>query len=176
MKPIDVSIIIVNWNTKDILRNCLKSVYEQAGAVEFEIIVVDNASSDGSPEMMRSDFPQVTLIANDSNRGYAAAMNQGMKVACGRYYLLLNSDIIICDGAIEKTVCYADGRQDAAVVGCQAREDGDKIHETCRQFPSLLNLLFDVSGLNRVFEKNRLFGRELMLWWPRDSEREVDVV
>lgn len=97
MKPVDVSIIVVNWNTKDILRDCLRSVYEQAGNVEFETIVVDNASSDASPEMIRSEFTGVILIANNLNRGYAAAMNQGMKIARGRYFLLLNSDVIICD-------------------------------------------------------------------------------
>jgi GT2 family glycosyltransferase/peptidoglycan/xylan/chitin deacetylase (PgdA/CDA1 family) len=176
MKPIDVSVIVVNWNTKDILRTCLKSVYEQAGNIEYEIIIIDNASSDASVEMIRSEFPRVILIANDSNRGYAAALNQGMKVARGRYFLLLNSDIIICDSAIEKTVGYADMHLDAAVVGCQVREDDNKIHLTCRRFPSLLNLLLDVFGLNRLFKNNKFFGREFMLWWPRDSEREVEVV
>jgi len=81
---LDVSIIIVNWNTRSILRDCLRSVYERAGDIKFEVILIDNASSDGSAEMVRTEFPNATLIVNDSNRGYAGAMNQGMKIAAGR--------------------------------------------------------------------------------------------
>jgi glycosyltransferase involved in cell wall biosynthesis len=78
---VDVSIIIINWNTKKLLQDCLKSVYEQSGDIEYEIIVVDNASTDRSKEMVRSDFPDVVLIENKENRGFAAANNQGIAVA-----------------------------------------------------------------------------------------------
>jgi len=89
---LDVSIIIVNWNTEDLLRNCLQSILEQAGDVYYEIIVVDNASSDGSVDMVRSCFPDATVIVEQTNRGYAAAANDGIRVARGRYVLVLNSD------------------------------------------------------------------------------------
>ena len=84
----DVSIIIVNWNTRDILRDCLASVYEQTHGITFELIVVDNASSDGSAEMVKQEFPQVYLVGNSENRGFAAANNQGIQIAQGRYILL----------------------------------------------------------------------------------------
>lgn len=172
----DVSVVVVNWNTKDLLRCCLNSIYEQAGNVSNQIIVVDNASTDGSAEMVRSEFSAVILIVEQNNRGYAAAINDAIKIAQGRYALVLNSDIIICDKAIEKTVGYADRHPQAAVVGCQVRDNPDKIQMTCFRFPSLLNLFLRSSGLARIFKYNLFFGREDMRWWQRDSERQVDVV
>ncbi|HUW19290.1 MAG TPA: glycosyltransferase [Sedimentisphaerales bacterium] len=172
----DVSVIVVNWNTRELLHDCLKSVYEHASSLEFEVIVVDNASTDGSAGMVREVFPDATLIVNNTNRGYAAALNEGMRIARGRYFLVLNSDIIICDAAITKTVGYADKHPEAAVIGCQVWKSPDEIQPTCFRFPSLLNLFLDTLALNRVFEKNRFFGREHMRWWLRDTERVVDVV
>ena len=83
MSTIDVSVIIVSWNTEDVLRNCLKSIYEEGGDIAREVIVIDNASTDGSVEMVRKQFPQVVLIENSENRGFAAANNQGIKIAKG---------------------------------------------------------------------------------------------
>ena len=91
----DVSIIIVNWNTKDLLRACLASVFGQTQGIGYEVIVVDNDSSDGSAEMIRAEFPLVRLIVNEENRGFAAANNQGIAIASGRYVLLLNSDTVV---------------------------------------------------------------------------------
>jgi GT2 family glycosyltransferase len=85
---LDVSIIIVNWNTRDILYGCLQSVYEETKKINFEVIVIDNASSDGSAEMVKQEFTQAILILNPDNRGFAAANNQGMKIAKGQYVLL----------------------------------------------------------------------------------------
>lgn len=172
----DVSVIIVNWNTRDLLRNCLKSIYEHGGQIDFRVIVIDNASNDGSAGMVKKDFPQVTLVENSENRGYAAACNQGIRTAGGRYVLILNSDTLICGSAIEKTVRYADEHPEAAVVGCQVWENPKKVQMTCFGFPSVLNLFLDAFALNRIFKQNRFFGREWMLWWGRDSEREVDVI
>jgi GT2 family glycosyltransferase len=173
---LDVSIIIVNWNTRSILRDCLRSVYERAGDIKFEVILIDNASSDGSAEMVRTEFPNATLIVNDSNRGYAGAMNQGMKIAAGRYFLLLNSDIIIRDRAIEKTLQYADSHPRAAVVGCQVLDDADVVQMTCFQFPTLTNLALRAFGLSRLLRNYKFFGQESMSWWKRDTEKLVEVV
>ena len=172
----DVSIIIVSFNTKDLLRDCLTSIFEQAGDVDYKIVVVDNASIDGSLEMVKNTFPQVTLIENSVNRGYAAACNQGMRIAEGRYILLLNSDVLICDSAVEETVRYADSHPQVGIVGCQVWESEDKIMMTCFRFPSIINLLLNATGLSRLFKYNCFLGRERMYWWKRDSERKVDVV
>lgn len=172
----DVSIVIVNWNTCGVLRDCLSSIYRETEDLSFEVIVVDNASSDPSIEMVKSEFPRVTLITNSTNRGFAAANNQGVKISRGRYVLLLNSDTIVCDKAIERTVDYADQHREVAVVGCQVWQNQHTIQMTCRSFPSLLNVLLSSFGLLSTFKCNRFLGREEMPWWRRDSERQVDVV
>jgi GT2 family glycosyltransferase len=125
--------------------------------------------------MVGKEFPEVIVIENTINKGYAGGCNDGIKVAQGRYVLILNSDIIICDSAIEKLCRYADGHPEAAMTTCQVRVSEDVVQMTCFRFPSLLNLLLFGSGLSKLFKNNRFFGRELMLWWKRDSERAVDV-
>ena len=119
----DVSIVIVSWNTVDILRGCLVSIFAEAISEAFEVIVVDNASRDTSVAMVRTEFPRVTLIANTENRGFAAANNQGMRLASGRYVLLLNPDTVILDAAIDRCVAIADAHPDIGVVGCQVLTD-----------------------------------------------------
>ena len=172
----DVSVIIVNWNTKDLLRDCLSSVYERAGDVDYEIIVVDNASTDGSAEMVKSVFKHVILIENPDNRGFARANNQGMAVAKGRYVLLLNSDTVVLDNAIANTVRFADAHPRAAVTGCRVLNPDGTVQLTCFMFPSVLNMLLSSTYLYKLFPKNRFFGRERMTWWDRSDERQVDVV
>jgi GT2 family glycosyltransferase len=124
MNIVDVSVIIVNWNTCDILRDCLRSVYEQTQNISFEVIVIDNASSDGSAAMVKKKFPQVILIENSENRGFAAANNQGIAIARGQNVLLLNSDTLILNNAVAKTVAFADSHLEAAVVGCRVLSHG----------------------------------------------------
>ena len=172
----DVSVIIINWNTKEILRDCLTSVYEQAGDVDYEVIVVDNASTDGSVEMVKSDFERVVLIDNAENRGFATANNQGIAVAKGRYVLLLNSDTVVLDGAIAKTVDFADAHRRAGVTGCRVLNSDGTLQPTCFMFPSVLNMFLSSTYLYKLFPKSRFFGRERMTWWDRSDVREVDVV
>ncbi|MDI6449688.1 glycosyltransferase family 2 protein [Anaerobaca lacustris] len=175
-KTLDSSIVIVSWNTRDILRDCLRSIDENAGSVRREIIVVDNASADGSVAMVRQEFPHVRLMENAENRGFAAANNQGIAVARGRYVLLLNSDTIVLDGAIAGTVAFADAHRDAAVVGCRVLNADRTLQPTCFMFPSVLNMLLSSTYLYKLWPQSRLLGRERMTWWRRDDVREVDVV
>lgn len=172
----DVSVIIVNWNTRELLRDCLKSVYEQAGDVNFEVIVIDNASADGSVEMVKNDFDQVTLIENSENVGFARANNQGIAVAKGRYVLLLNSDTVVLDSALARTVGFADDHPRAAVTGCRVLNPDGTLQPTCFMFPSILNMLLSSTYLYKLFPKSRFFGRERMTWWDRNDVRPVDVV
>jgi len=173
---IDVSIVVVNWNTVSHLRNCLESIFSEMQSLSFEVIVVDNGSEDDSVNMVGGEFAQVKLIENRDNNGYAAGCNQGIEAAAGRYVLLLNSDIVICDNAIEKAVAYADRNSDASIVGCQVREDSDKVRMTSFRFPSLFFVVCRVAHLDRLLPQNRIFGGERMLWWDRTTEREVDVI
>ena len=172
----DVSVIIVNWNTKELLRDCLSSVYEHAGNIDYEIIVIDNASTDGSASMVKNDFRQVILIKNSDNRGFATANNQGMTVAKGRYVLLLNSDTIVLDNSIANTVRFADENPRAAVTGCRVLNPDRTLQRTCFMFPSILNMLLSITYLYKLFPKSRFFGREQMTWWGRNDVRQVDVV
>jgi len=173
---VDVSVIIVNWNTKELLRDCLSSACENAGDIDYEIIVIDNASADGSAEMVKNDFRQVILIENSENRGFAAANNQGIAVAKGRYVLLLNSDTVVLDNAIANTVRFADENPQAAVTGCRVLNPDRTLQRTCFMFPSVLNMLLSSTYLYKLFSKNRFFGREQMTWWDRNDVRPVDVV
>lgn len=175
-RKMDVSIIIVNCNTRDILRDCLQSVYEQACSVNFEVIAIDNASIDGSVEMVRNEFAEVTIIENSENRGFAAANNQGIAVAKGRYVLLLNSDTVVIDNAVSKTVAFADSHLEAAVVGCRVLNPDKTLQPSCFMFPSILNMLLSSSYLYKLFPKSKFFGRQHMTWWRRDDVREVDAV
>jgi GT2 family glycosyltransferase len=176
LSRVDVSVVVVSWNTRDILRGCLHSIFEQTKQVSFDVFVVDNNSRDGSAGMVRAEFPSVKLIANDQNRGFAAACNQGMRAAFARYTLLLNPDTIVLDEAISRCVRYADLYPDVGVVGCQVLENENRITPTGFSFPSPLNEFLALSGLSRMFPRSRLFGRPEMSWWDRHSERDVDVV
>ncbi len=176
MNITEVSVVVVNWNTQDILRDCLRSIYEQCGEIDIEVIVIDNASTDGSVEMVKKDFPQVTLIENSQNRGFSAANNQGIDISKGRYVLLLNSDTVVLDNAIAKTAAFADSHPEAAVVGCRVLNPGRTLQPTCFMFPSILNMLLSSTYLYKLFPKNKFFGRERMTWWNRNDIREVDVV
>lgn len=172
----DVSVVIVNWNTKDVLHDCLKSVCEQTKDIDYEIIVVDNASTDGSGEMVRNEFRQIKVMENRTNRGFAAANNQGIAIAKGRYVLLLNSDTLVLDQAIAKMVSFADAYPETAVIGCRVLNPDKTLQPTCFMFPSILNMLLSTSYLYKLFPRSKFFGRESMTWWNRDDVREVDVV
>ena len=173
---LDLSIIIISWNTRYILCDCVASIYAQTRDIKFEVIVIDNASIDGSAEMVKRKFPQIVLVENSKNAGFAAANNQGINIARGRYVLLLNSDTVILNSALSKAVAFADAHPEAAVVGCRVLNPDRTLQPTCFMFPSLLNMLLSTSYLYKLFPKSRFFGRERMTWWDRDDVREVDVV
>ncbi|WP_170359764.1 MULTISPECIES: glycosyltransferase family 2 protein [Ruegeria] len=170
-----VSIVIVNWNTRDILRDCLLSIARETQH-PHEVIVVDNASSDGSADLVRDEFSDVRLIANDANRGFAAANNQGLEIAQGDNLLLLNPDTIILNGAIDTMLAWLAQHPDVGCVGCQVLEDEDTIQRTCFADPGPGNLALSEFGLRRLSAQNRFLNHAEYGDWDRCSEREVDVV
>ena len=133
----DVSIIIVSWNTRDLLRDCLRAVEGSAGTAT-EMIVVDNASSDGSATMVRAEFPGVRTIENPGNRGFAKACNQGLTVARGRYRMLLNSDTRVNPDALARLVAFMDAHPRAGACGPQLRHFDGTLQPSGRAFPTLL--------------------------------------
>ncbi len=137
MTGCDLSVIITNWNTRELLRQCLESVAASLH-VMAEVIVVDNGSGDGSIEMLAADFPKVRVIANRQNRGFAAANNQGLALAQGRYLLLLNSDTLVAPDALTQLVKFMDAHSDAGACGPQLRNQDGTLQPSGRAFPSLL--------------------------------------
>jgi len=173
---VDVSITVVAWNVKDLLYNCLRSVYDQTKGVDFEVIYVDNASKDGSVEMVRKEFAEVRILENEKNEGFIKASNQGIEIAKGRYILLLNSDTVILDNAIEKMVKFADSHPEAAAVGCKVLWPDKTLLRTCFMYPSCLNMLLSTTYLYKLFPKSKFFGRERMTWWDFNDVREVEAI
>jgi len=175
----DLSIIIVNWNTREVTRACLQSVFDHLGEGgangKAEVFVVDNASSDGSQAMIRECYPRVRLIENADNRGFAAANNQALRLSAGRYVLLLNSDTLVLGDVLSRSVDYFDGHPDVGVMGCRVLNEDRTVQLTCSRYPSLFNFLISAFGLSNL-RWPRIFGREHMRDWQRDDEREVDVV
>lgn len=175
---LDLSVVIVNYNTRDLLRDCLRSAEESRGSISFEIAVVDNASTDGSADMVRTEFPQVRLIASDVNGGYAYANNLGLKAAQqARYYLLLNPDTVLPPSALADMVAYMDGKPDAGIAGPRLVLADGSLDLACRRgFPSPTVSLYRLSGLSRLFPKSRRFGRYNMTYLDPDEQAEVDSV
>lgn len=151
MDNIDVSVIIVSWNTRDLLRNCLNSVYQTVTGVRYEIIVADNASSDGTVAMLTEEFPAVVRIVNRENRGFGAANNQALHVMKGKYALLLNSDAVLTDGAVRKLWEFCEAHEQAGIVcGQLLNADGSK-QNSIAAFPSLLTLAVNNALLEFLF-------------------------
>jgi GT2 family glycosyltransferase len=172
----DISIIVVNWNTQKLLYDCLESIYAHTENLTFEIIVVDNASSDDSVGMVKNNFPDVILVENESNRGFAVANNQGMAIANGRYVLLLNSDTVIFDNALNKAVSFADAHSKVGVVGCRVLNSDGTLESSCFMFPSILNMILSSICIHRIFPRSRFFGRERMSWYDWSNASKVDAV
>jgi len=173
-KP-DVSVVIVSWNTKGLLRNCLNSVYEQTSKAALEVFVVDNDSPDKSAEMVAAEFPQVKLIANTDNKGFALANNQAMEVSTGRYVLLLNPDTIILDGAIDKMMAYYDSMPNAklGVLVCKLLNDDGTLQKSVNRFYNFWRSFLDNRFMYGILAK---MGGEKLLTshWEHDSLREID--
>ena len=173
---IDLSIVIASWNVCSLLRRCLHSIFEasiQHPASSVEIIVVDNASTDGSVEMVRVEFPSVHLIANTDNRGFPAANNQGIVVAHGRYVLLLNPDTEVIGDALTTMVAFADMHLDVGMVGPQLLTPDGSVQSSRRRFPTLLTAFFESTWL-QPYAPRGLLEQYRVLDRPDDVVQDVD--
>lgn len=151
----DVSVVVVNWNTGELLERCIASVEAERGTVRLETIVVDNGSTDGSQEIVRQTFPEVRLIANAGNLGYSAANNQGIQASTGRYVFLLNSDTAVQAGALRALVDYGDTNHDAGIIGPQLLNSDGTLQPSGGRFPTLLTTMADLVGLGRLTGRPR---------------------
>ncbi len=182
---LDLGIVIVNWNTRDLLRDCLRSV-EQSVGVTYRVVVVDNASTDGSAEMVRAGFPRVELIENADNRGYPAANNQGLRRLgferggpddAPRYALALNPDTVLPPDALREMVGYMDADPRVGVAGPKLVLLDGSLDLACRRsFPTPEISFYRMIGLSRLFPRSRRFGRYNLTYLDPDVETEVDSV
>jgi len=169
----DLSIIIVSWNTKDLLRKCLSSIYYNTDKLTFEVFVVDNASQDGSPEMVEKEFPQVSLIKNKENFGFARGNNQGFLQAKGKYVLILNPDTEVVNDALLKMVKYLDSNKEVGAVSGRFIYPDGTFQRYYRRFPafsSMLTTWFLPRSLAHKLKPTRAY---LML--DDDFERIIEV-
>lgn len=169
-----LSICIVNWNTRELLRACLQSIYRYPLSEPFEVIVVDNASPDGSAAMVCAEFPQVVLIANTENVGYAKGNNQAFQRARGEFILLLNPDTEVLEGTLDKAVAFMRAHPEAGAIGAKQLFPDGRVQPSVRGFPTPMNLLFEVTGLARLFPRARLLNGYRMRWFPYNTLAEVD--
>lgn len=172
----DLSIIIVSYNTKKLLYDCLHSIYEQTKNITFEVIVVDNNSNDGSQEMVKQNFKQVRLISNGENKGFAVANNQAIKYASGKYFLLLNSDTVILDFAITTSFKFLEQNENISILGCKQLNSDLSHQPSCRSFPTLWNLFVESTFLYIPFKRSRIFGSYHMTHFDYTTLMPVDVV
>jgi GT2 family glycosyltransferase len=172
----DLSIIIVNWNTHDLLNKCLNTINLHLGELDAEVLVIDNASSDGSVEMVQQEWPEVRLFQNETNEGFARANNKGIRESRGRYYLLLNTDTFVHPGAIETLLRFMDANPDTGAGGCRLYYGDGSLQRSCTSFPTLLTELWQALWLDRLFPESEIFGKYWMTYWDFNDVREVDSV
>jgi len=168
----DLSVVIVNWNMKDYLLRCLGSVFRTARRDSREVIVVDNGSQDGSVKEVKESFPNIRLIANEENRGFAKATNQGIKHSSERYLLLLNPDTEVKEDSIERLVAFMDTHPDTGITGVQLLNGDGSKQNSIANFPSLATELLNKSLLRWVFPK-KFPGKESVYPGPIEVDSVI---
>jgi len=172
----DLSIIIVNWNSAGYVRQCLASLYKNTENLKFEIIVVDNASYDGCREMLKKEFPDVRYVQNEKNSGFSQANNLGCQVASGKNVLFLNPDTEIIGNALAVMHAHLNSWRDAGAIGCKLLNSDLTLQTSCIQaFPSILAQALDADILRRLFPRFQLWGMR-PLFAPPGTPAEVEVV
>lgn len=159
MNPVELSIVIVNWHSADYVLACLRSIREQTAALNYEVIIVDNASFDGCRERVAREHPEVVFLQSQINLGFAGANNMGVESARGNILLFLNPDTEVCERGIELLYCRMQELPDAGIAGCRQLNSDGSLQTSCVQsFPTVLNQVLDADVLRRWFPKADLWG------------------
>ena len=154
-----LSVVIVSYNSEKQIGNCLESIYNDKSSSDYEIIVVDNASKDDTKDLIQRKYPEAVIIANAENRGFAAASNQGIKIAGGKYILLLNPDTLVKRGCLGACVNFINNNPEAGIVGCRILFPDGSVQPSMRDFPTLWNCFVESFFLYKIFRKTFLFGK-----------------
>ncbi|CAM2940673.1 glycosyltransferase family 2 protein [Paenibacillus sediminis] len=171
----DVSILIVNYNTRELTMNCLDSVYASKTDYTYEVIVVDNASTDGSTAAIEERFPEVKLIPNNDNVGFAKANNQGMDIASGRYTLLLNSDTIVQPDTLQTMVSFMDEHPGVGASGCKVILPDGSLDKACKRgFPTPSASFYYAFGFSKLFPHNPRFNQYQLGYLDPNEAYPVD--
>ncbi|MBU0648950.1 glycosyltransferase family 2 protein [Patescibacteria group bacterium] len=170
----DLSIIILNYKTKGLARQCLKSIALAKPELEYEIIVVDNNSADDISKMLEQDFPQVKYIQSPDNVGFAAGNNLGIKESRGRYFLILNPDITVMPGSLEKMMRFMDQNPKVGLVAPQLLNPDKSVQYSCYQFPTLGVPIYRRTPLGKFAHGKKVLKQYLMSDWNHADTREVD--
>lgn len=172
----DVSIIIVNYNTRELTRNCLSSIYEQTKDIDFEVFVSDNGSTDGSVEMIKKDFPQVNLIENNENLGFGAANNRALKFAKGKYIFYLNSDTVLLNNAVKMFFDYwknSKEKEKIGALGSWLLDEKENVIHSGGKFPSYFHSILSV--INCVFRQLGI-KKERRVNFVKNNFHQIDYV
>jgi GT2 family glycosyltransferase len=172
----DVSVCIANWNCRALLRRCLESLFHQDQGVPFEVVVVDNGSTDGAAEMVAAEFPQVELVRNRDNRGFSTANNQAAELARGRYLFFLNNDTIVPEGTLRKFLEFAEANPSVGMVGPRLRGSDGGFQISYRRRPTLAALLHRVSLLRWTGLFRRAYYDYRRDTFDPDGVRPVEVL
>ena len=173
----DLSIIIVNYNVKEFLQNLIHSIEKAAQRISKEIIVVDNASEDGSIELLKQKFPSIKLIVNKTNLGFGKANNQALKIAKGKYILLINPDSIVSEDTFENLINFFNENPDSGLLGCKILNPDGTLQLACRRsFPGPWTSFCKVTGLSNLFPKSKLFARYNLTYLDENKTYEVDAI
>ena len=178
MNSLDLSIIVISYNTRDLTLECLRSIFKETKEINFELIVLDNASTDGSAEMIATEFGgKVILITSTENLGFAAGNNRAALDAKGEFLLLLNPDTLVLDGAIDHLMTFANLHPQAGIWGGRTLfGDGSLNPASCWSRQTLWGLLCQALGFTSLFRRSSLFNPEGIGGWNRDGIRSVDIV
>jgi GT2 family glycosyltransferase len=169
-----ISVVIISFNGMEFIDDCLRSTYDSLAGREYEIIVVDNGSSDGTPDLIKANYAQSRLICNETNLGFARAVNQGLDESRGEFIFILNQDTRIVDDAIPKLVGRMIYEDNIGTIGPKFIGFDGRLQSTARSFPRYRDLFFEYTGLSRLFPKSRIFSNWKMGWFDHETERPVD--
>lgn len=172
----NLSIVVVTWNAKRIVCECLESLRGHAKDSNTETIVVDNASSDGTPKLIRENFAHVRLCQNNKNIGFAGGNNIGIKLSTGKYIGLVNSDVVVPPGCMEKMIQYMEQHPDVGMLGPKMLLKDGSIGQSCMRFPSVWNMFCRALALDQLFKGSGFLGGFLMTDFSYDRVTDVDVL
>jgi GT2 family glycosyltransferase len=177
MAAVDLSVIIVSFNSAGDLPACFEAMSRSTNGVDYEVIVVDNASADGAVQLIEERFPHVRVVANRENTGFARAANMGAAGSRGRHLILLNPDTELQDGALERCVAYLDQHPDVGIVTARVNNPDGTLQRACRRsIPTPKVAFFRLSGLSKIWKSHPAAGAYNVAWADPDETMEVEAV